>query len=96
MEKIPVTNETFCTTDGKIFGSFQPDDLRTIYHLPEPEKRYKKAFIGAFTKENKSESTSIKQWRHFPEKHKLESLGKYSVESLASPYRYVGAMMCRM
>jgi len=67
-----------------------------MYHLPQPKKRYNKTFLEAFAKENDSELAPIKQWRHFPEKHKHESLGKYSVDSLASPYYYAGAMMCRM
>jgi len=96
VEKILVTNRTFCTTNGRIFDSFQPNDLRKMYHLPEPEKQYNKAFLEAFAKENESELASIKQWRHFPEKHKHESSGKYSVDSLASAYRYTKAMMCRM
>ena len=96
VEEIPVSNITFCKTEGRIFGSFQPNDLRKMYHLPEPEKQYNKAFLEKLANENQSESAPTKQWRHFPEKHKHESSGKYSVDSLASPYCYAGAMMCRM
>ena len=39
IEEIPITDRTFCTMDGRIFGSFQPDDLRQMYHLPVPEKK---------------------------------------------------------
>lgn len=60
VEKIPVTNRTFCTTDGRIFDLFKPDDLRKMYHLPELEKWYNKAFLEAFAKENESESAPIK------------------------------------
>lgn len=42
------------------------------------------------------ESDPIKQWRHFPNKHKHESLGISSVGSLASPYCYASAMICRL
>ena len=38
----------------------------------------------------------MKHWRHFPNKHKQESSGNYSFDSLASRYWYVGAMMCRL
>lgn len=96
VEKIPVSNKTFCITDGRIFNSFQLEDLRKLYHLPQLEKRYNKVFLEAFVKENDSESAPIKKWRHFPEKNKNESSGKYFVDSLASPYCYDGAMMCRM
>jgi len=96
VEKILVTNRNFCTADGRVFGSFQPDDLMKMYHLHELEKWYNKAFLEVFAKENESELDPIKQWIHFLEKRKHKSSGKYSVDSLASPYCYVGAMMCRM
>jgi len=85
VEEILVSNRTICKIDGRIFGSFQPDDLRKMYHFPEPKKRYNKAFLEKFAKENEAESAPIMQWRQNPEKHKHESSGKYSVESLSSP-----------
>ena len=38
----------------------------------------------------------FRKWMHFPKKHKHESLGMYSEDPLASPYCYVGAMICRL
>lgn len=67
-----------------------------MYHLPLPKKHYKKAFLEAFAKENNLESDPFRHWRHFRNKHKHESSGKYYVDSLASPYCYVGDMMCRL
>jgi len=96
IEEIPVLNRTFCTVDERIFGSFKPDDLRKMYHLPKPEKKYNKAFLEKFSAENETESAPIRQWRQNPAKHKHESSGKYFVDSLSSPYCYDGAMMCRM
>lgn len=46
-------------------------------------------------KENAVKSDPIRKWRHYPNKHKHESSGMYSVDSLASPYCYAGAMICR-
>ena len=48
IEEIPITDRTFCTRDGRIFGSFQANDLRQMYHLPVPEKKYNKAFLEKF------------------------------------------------
>ena len=76
VEEIPVSNRMFCTVDGRMFGSFQPNDLRKMYHLPNPEKKYNKAFLEKFADENEIESTPIKQWRQNPAKHKHESSGK--------------------
>ena len=84
VEEIPVSNRTFCTVDGRVFGSFQPDDLRKMYHLPEPEKKCNKAFLEKFAAENETESAPIKQWRQNPTKQKHESSGKCFVDSLSS------------
>lgn len=67
-----------------------------MYQFPNPQKHYNKEFLEAFTKENDIESDTIRQWRHFPNKHKHESFGMYSVDSLASPYYYTGAMLCKL
>ena len=67
-----------------------------MYHLPEPEKIYNKDFVEKFAAENEVPSEPIRDWRQNPAKHKHESSGKYSVDSLASPYCYAGIMMCRL
>ena len=96
IEEIPISDRTFHTKDGRIFGSFKPDDLRRMYHLPEPELVYNRAFVEKFVKENESPSELLRDWRQNPAKHKHESSGKYSNASLASPYCYAGIMMCRL
>lgn len=45
IEHIPITDMTFCTVDGTIFGSFQPESLRQMYHLPKPMKKYNKEYL---------------------------------------------------
>ena len=96
IEEIPITHRSFCTRDGRIFGSFQANDLRQMYHLPMPEKKYNKAFLEKFRNENETESEPIRDWRKNLEKHKQESSSKYSIDSLCSPYCYAGIMMCRL
>lgn len=96
IEEIPITNRTFSTRDGRIFGSFQYDDLRQMYHFPVPEKKYNTTFLEKFRDENETESEPIREWRQNPAKHKHESSGKYSVDSLCSPYCYARIMMCRL
>lgn len=56
----------------------------------------KKEFLEAFTKGNAIESYPIRQWKHFLTKHKHESSGINSIDSLAFPCCYAGAMMCRL
>ena len=96
IEEIPIVDRTFHTRDGRIFGSFKSEHLREMYHLPEPEKIYNKDFVEKFAAENEVPSEPIRDWRQNPAKHKHESSGKYSVDSLASPYCYAGIMMCRL
>jgi len=96
IEEIPITDKTFCTADRRISGSFQPESLRQMYHLPKPEKKYNKEYLEKFAKENEIESAPIRDWRQNPAKHKHESSGKYSVDSLCSPYCYARIMMCRL
>lgn len=66
-----------------------------MYHLPKPEKKYNKAFLEKFRDENETELAPIWEWRQNPTKQNHESSGKYSVNSLCSPYCYAGALMCR-
>ena len=96
IEEIPILDRTLSARDGRVFGSFRVEDLRQMYHLPKPEKIYNKAFLEKFSSENEVESEPIREWRQNPAKHKHESSGKYSVDSLASPYCYAGIMMCRL
>ena len=96
IKSINIIDRAFFTADGRMFGTFKPEDVKKMYHLSDPQKHYNKAFLEAFTKENDVEFDPIKQWRHFPNKHKHESSGMYSMDSLASPYCYVGAMICRL
>lgn len=93
---INITDRAFYITYGRMFGTFKVEDIKKMYQLLDPQKHYNKAFLEAFTKENDVESDPIKQWRHFPNKHKHESSGMYSVDSLASPYCYANTMICRL
>jgi len=95
IESINITYKTFFTIYVRMFGSFRVEDIKAMYHFLEQEKRYNKAFLE-FAKENAIELDHIRKWRNFPTKHKHESFVMYSVDSLSSPYCYVGAMMCRL
>ena len=48
---------------GNMFGSFRAEDIKAMYHFPEPQKTYNKAFIADFTLSNEIESDLIKEWR---------------------------------
>jgi len=75
IESINIVDMTLFTIEGRMFGSFKPEDLKKMYHLPEPQKYYNKSFLETFSKENQIELEPIRQCRHFPNKHKHESSG---------------------
>ncbi len=96
IEIINIMDRMLFTPNGRMFGSFKPEDLKKMYHLAEPQEYYNKSFLEAFSKENQIKSDPIKEWRKFPNKHKHESPAMYFVDSLVSPYCYATAMMCRL
>ena len=96
IDNVTIKNRTFVSVARTIFGSFRTEDIKAMYHLPDPQKFYNKAFIKDFAASNETQSEPIREWRRAPEKHKTESSGMYSVESLSPPYCYAAAMMCRL
>jgi len=48
----------------------------------------------AFIKENSHPKKSIREWRKDSNKHKIEEIGQYSLDSLASHFSQVPAMLC--
>ena len=93
---VTIHNKTFVSAARRTFGSFKEEDIKAMYHLPDPQKIYNKAFIKDFAANNENQSEPIREWRRAPEKHKNEALGMYSVESLSPPYYYAAAMMCQL
>ena len=81
-----IQNRTFVSASGTIFGSFRPEDIKEMYHLPGPHKIYNKEFIKEFAANNENQSEPIREWRRAPEKHRHKASGMYSVESLLPPY----------
>lgn len=96
IDNINIVDRTFLTSRKIVIMSFTAKGLKKMYHIPDPQKVYDKAFLEHFTSENEVASNPIKQWRSYPNKHKHEKSGMYSIYSLASPYSYITAMMCRL
>ena len=96
IDSVEIKNIMFILASGASFGSFKVEDLKAMYHLPDPQKLYNKEFVKEFADSNKVQSEPIKEWRKNHEKHKNESSGMYSVDSLLPPYCYATAMMCRL
>lgn len=60
IERINITDKTFFTSDGRMFGSFRAEDIKSMYHFPELEKLYNEEFLDSFTKENAIKSEPIR------------------------------------
>lgn len=96
IENINIIDRTFLTSRKIVIGSSIPQDLKKMYHIPNPHKVYGKSFLEQFASDNKVEPNPIRQWISYQNKHKHEKSGMYSLYSLTSPYCYVGTMMSRL
>jgi len=47
-----ISDREFKTTNQQVMGSFSPNNLRHMYHLPEPQASYNKWLVEKFVKEN--------------------------------------------
>lgn len=45
LDNVDITNQQFKTQGQGLIGSFTPQDLKFMYHLPEPQVTYNKQFI---------------------------------------------------
>ena len=73
IDNITITNINFVSAMGMSFGSFRAEDIKEMYHLPNPQNVYNKSFIAYFAARNEVQSDPIQDWRRAPEKHKNEA-----------------------
>lgn len=96
IENINIFDWAFQNSRQMVIRSFTAKDLKRMYHIPDPQKVYYKAFLEHFTTENEESSDLIRQWRFNSNKHKHEKSGMYTITPLVAPYSYIAAMMCRI
>lgn len=60
IKSIIIIDRAFFTADGRMFGSSRAEDIKNMYHFPEPQKQYNKAFLESFAEENDVELDPIK------------------------------------
>ena len=51
IDNVTIKNRTFVSATGTIFRCFRAEDIKAMYHLPDPQKVYNKAFIEYFAAE---------------------------------------------
>jgi len=74
-------------------GSFTPNNLRLMYHLPEPQTIYNKQFDEKFFKENKDLVECTNNWSNNEERLKKDKNSMYMTGSLSSPFWLAVAML---
>lgn len=52
LDNIDIRNRQFKTQGQGLIGSFVAQDLKLMYHLPQPHATYNKQFMEKFAKEN--------------------------------------------
>jgi len=80
----------------ELMGSFKAEDLKQMYHLPNPQDIYYRSFLEKFTKENEEPFKMIHGWRVLENKFKYDKMGMYPIASLENPHNYAGSMLCRL
>jgi len=95
LDSADITDRKFKSRGQDLIGSFTPQYLRLMDHLPELQETYNKKFVEKFSKdEDLVECT--KNWSAREEPLKKDKHGMYSTSSLSSPYCFVVAMLCRL
>lgn len=89
-----ISDREFKTRSQGIMGSLTPDNLRLIYHLPEPQVIYNKQFVEMFAKENDDPADCTRVWSNNEEKSKKDKNSMYTTFSICPPYSFASAMLC--
>lgn len=96
IDEVDVSDRTFRKSRQDVMGSFKPDNLIQMYHLPQPKKIYDKAFIDNFTKENEAPMDVMQNWRSGSNKFRWEKIGMYPIAPLSAPQNFAAVMLCRL
>lgn len=59
-----ISDREFKTRGQEVIGSFTPDNLRLMYHLPKPQVTYNKQFVEKLVKENEDLTNCTKNWSY--------------------------------
>jgi len=77
----------------ELMGSFREEDLKKMYHIPDPWDIYDKNTLP--TSQRRTHKL-IQGWRVLEKKFKFDKSGMYAIASLTNPYNYAAPMLCRL
>jgi len=63
VENISIEDRQFRNSKMDLMGSFKAEDLKQMYHLPNPQDIYDKPFLAKFAKQNEEPFKIIQGWR---------------------------------
>ena len=52
IDNVTIQNKTFVSTSRSVFGSFRAENIKEMYHLPNPQKIYNKDFLKEYAAEH--------------------------------------------
>ena len=96
LDNADMDNKQFKIRGQGLIGSFAAQDLKLMYHLPEPQTTYNAQFVKKFVAENPNLSETTKDWSRKEEPLKKDKNGMYNTGSLTAPYCFAVTMLCRL
>ena len=96
LDNAEMNNRQFKVQGHGLIRSFAAQDLKIMYHLPEPQVTYNAQFVKKFVAENPNLAETTKDWSRKEEPLKKDKNGMYNTGSLTSAYCFVAAMLCRL
>ena len=96
VEKLSIEDRQFKNSKMELMGSLKAEDLKQMYHLPDPQDIYEKSFLAKFAKQNEEPFKMIQGWRVLQKNFKYDKTSMYPIASLANPHNYATSMLCRL
>lgn len=96
IENLIIEDRQFRNSRMELIGLFRAEDLKKMYHIPDPHDIYDKTFMANFAKKNPDPFKLIQGWRVLDNKFKYDKSGMYVIASLENPYNYAAVVLCRL
>lgn len=96
VENLIIEDKKFRNSRMELMGSFKVEDLKEMYHIPNPQDIYDSSYLTNFTNKNEEPFKMNQGWKVLENKFKFDKMGMYHVASLANPYNYASAMLCKL
>lgn len=85
VENLTIEDRQFRNSRMELMGSFKEEDLKKMYHMPNPQDIHDKSYVANFAKKNKEPFKMIQGWRVLENKFKFDKTCMYPIASLAKP-----------